>query len=368
MLENGNAAYPIELPNLEPMLETSTFLMDRITFHAVHEDGYRKMATTNRLLYLWQNGQPIAELNKTQLQFGLPPKPEASPARQPAANQHLPQLVIQTSQSQNQETADDDEAVPDLMDEPLQPRAVVYLELSFSLERPVHRLKMDERLEVHNNYILAISNKMHKIDLVNRLKKNEPHNAAHYQRQSEQQLVQLDDVIHMDDYLRRTEDLPMIEPLVAYEEVEKFPELFDAKRAVSRISTGVDILERQIHQPGMYPNFQSAVPTTSCFVPHRPTSTFKSINPAAPSPAPGSTQQGSFNSLLNMVDSTQDGSLSSGSSIPCAQRSPANKQSSPASTHQGTPTHSQSIPPNHQAPHQQNATNQQEFASSQANT
>ena len=60
----------------------------------------------------------------------------------------------------------------------------------------------------------------------------------------------------------------MIDPLVAYEEVEQFPELFDA---VSRISTEVNILERQMHQPGMYPILQSPVPTTSGFVSHRPT-------------------------------------------------------------------------------------------------
>ena len=127
--------------------------------------------------------------------------------------------MIQRSQSHNQEAANDDEAVPNLMDEPAQPRAIVYLEPSFHLQRPVHRLKMDERLEVHNNYISAISNKMHKIDLINRLKKSESHNAAHYQRQLEQQLVKHNDVIHRlvdimktDDYFRKTEDLPTIDP------------------------------------------------------------------------------------------------------------------------------------------------------------
>ena len=134
----------------------------------------------------------------------------------------------------------------------------------------------------------------------------------------------------------------MIDPLVAYEEVEKFPKLFDAKEAVSRISTEVDILERQMCQPGMYPILQSLVLTTSGFVPHRPTSTFKPINPAAPSPAAGSLQQGSFNSLLDMVNSTQDGSPSSGSSIPCAQRSPTNKKNLPGMPHnsQSTTTNS----------------------------
>ena len=187
---------------------------------------------------------------------------------------------------------------------------------------------------------------MHKIDLVNRLKKSEPHNAAHYQRQLEQQLVQHDNVIHRltdimksDDYYRRTEDLPMIDSLVVYEEVKQFPELFDAKEAVSRISTKVDIIEWQMHQPGMYPITQSPIPTTSGFIP-RPNSTFKPISPAAPSPAAGSSQQGSFNSLLDQVNSTQDGSQSSGSLMPCTQRSLANR---PNSSTEGLHIQSQSM-------------------------
>ena len=161
--------------------------------------------------------------------------------------------MIQRSQSHNHDAANNDETVPELMDKPAPPRAIVYLEPPFSLERPVPRLKMDERLEVHNDYLSAISNRMHKIDLINRLKKSEPHNAAHYQRQLEQQLVLHNDVIHRlvdimktDDYFRRTKDLPMIDPLVAYEEMEQFPELIEAKEAVSRISTEVDIIERQM--------------------------------------------------------------------------------------------------------------------------
>ena len=47
MLETGHVAYQIELPNLEPTLEISTFLMDSLTgqFHAVYNHGYREMVT-----------------------------------------------------------------------------------------------------------------------------------------------------------------------------------------------------------------------------------------------------------------------------------------------------------------------------------
>ena len=173
------------------MLETSTYLLDRLTrqFHAVYSDRYRKMATTPMLLSTWCKGQLVDELEETCALFGLPPKEALSPARQPAASQHLPPAAIQRSQSHAQNTAENDEAVPDLNNQPPPPRTVEYLEPSFTLERPVHRLKMDERLEVHNNFISSISNKMHKLDLVCRLKKSEPHNAVHYQRQLDQQLM-----------------------------------------------------------------------------------------------------------------------------------------------------------------------------------
>ena len=63
MLGNGHAAYQIKLENLEAILETKTFLMDRLTgqFHAVYEDGYRQMATTPKLLHPWQSRQIIIE-------------------------------------------------------------------------------------------------------------------------------------------------------------------------------------------------------------------------------------------------------------------------------------------------------------------
>ena len=55
MLGNGHTAYQIELENLEAVLETNTFLMDRLTgqFHAVYKDGNRQMATTPMLLHRW---------------------------------------------------------------------------------------------------------------------------------------------------------------------------------------------------------------------------------------------------------------------------------------------------------------------------
>ena len=47
----------------------------------------------------------------------------------------------------------------------------------------------------------------------------------------------------INDYFRRTEDLPLIDPLTAHEEIEKFPVLFDVHEAVSRVVTEMDIWE-----------------------------------------------------------------------------------------------------------------------------
>ena len=80
----------------------------------------------------------------------------------------------------------------------------------------------------------------------------------------------------------------------------------------------------------------TSVSNTSGFVPNRPSSTFKPIHLAAPSTASGQATQGS-----PMVDSTLETGSSPDSSIPCAQKSPANSQPSPAST-QGISTQSNS--------------------------
>ena len=108
-------------------------------------------------------------MKETHALFGLPRKEATSPARQPTASQHLPPAVMQRSQSHAQNTSQNDEAVADLTNQHPPPRTVEYLNPSFSLERPVRKLEMDERLEVHNNFTATISNKMHKLDLVHRL-------------------------------------------------------------------------------------------------------------------------------------------------------------------------------------------------------
>ena len=93
----------------------------------VYDDGYRQMATTPMLLSAWHKGQLIDELEETCALFRLPPNEAPSLARQPAASQCLPPAVIQKSQSHAQNTAENDEAVPDLNNQPPPPKTVEYL-------------------------------------------------------------------------------------------------------------------------------------------------------------------------------------------------------------------------------------------------
>ena len=108
----------------------------------------------------------------------------------------------------------------------------------------------------------------------------------------------------------------------------------------------------------MYPVPQSPIPSTSGFVPNRPSSTFKPIHPAATSTASRQATQG-----LPMVDRAHETGSSPGSSIPFAQKSPANSQPSPASTQDmSTQSNSTQVPqsqPQSVAQGQPAATNKQ---------
>ena len=90
----------------------------------------------------------------------------------------------------------------------------------------------------------------------------------------------------------------------------------------------------------MYPLLQSLIPTTSGLVPHRSDSSFKPIQPSAPSTASGPDTLGSANTLLNLVDNSQGTGSSPTNFIPCAQKSPE-QQTSQTST--GTSTHSHNL-------------------------
>ena len=72
-------------------------------------------------------------------------------------------------------TAYNEDTILDLTTQKPPSRTVPYKLPSFNLDRPTRCLMNEERIEVHHNYISAVSNLEHKKDLINRLKQSEPH-------------------------------------------------------------------------------------------------------------------------------------------------------------------------------------------------
>ena len=112
-------------------------------------------------------------------------------------------------------TAYTEDLIPDLTTQKPPPRTVPYHLPPFNLDRPTKCLTKEERLEVHHNYISAVSNLEHKKDLINRLKRSEPHNTPTYEAEMIHHLALHHDVlgrIHtilkQDDYFRTLKELP----------------------------------------------------------------------------------------------------------------------------------------------------------------
>ena len=161
-LENGNNAYLLELPALEKMLNMWKFLMDEMSgqFYAVYGNIYQRMSVKPMLQQAWATGELIDELSATRQAFGYTGLAGSTP---PLATGMQP-------------TASTSRQPDDLL--PRQPalKTVQYQPPSFKLTRPTTRLTMNERIQVHHNYISAVSSLEHKKDLINRLKRSDTHN------------------------------------------------------------------------------------------------------------------------------------------------------------------------------------------------
>ena len=175
------------------------------------------------------------------------------------------------------------------------------------MDRPTRRLTKEERLDVHHNYISATSNLEHKKDLINRLKHSEPHNIPTYEDKMTHHMALHNDVLgrvytilKQDDFFRTLKDLPVIDSLQEYDDIQLFLELFDTANAIKRITSEADLIEKQLNRRGMYPLPQTPVPSTSNFVP-RPNSAFRPISPVTGQP---------------------NNEASPGSSLPCGQGTP----------------------------------------------
>ena len=218
-----------------------------------------------------------------------------------------------------------------------------------------------ERIEVHHNYISAVSNLEHKKDLSNRLKQSEPHNILTYEAEMTHHMALHNDVfgrIHtilkQDDYFRTLKELPGIDGLHPYDDIQLFSELFDTAAVIERVTTEADLIEKQLNRSSMYPLPQTPLPCTSGFIPG-PSSMFWPITPAAPSLATGGVAAKPVHEKLSKETSPN-------SSRPCGQGTPTTPTNSQVPAQPGNEITSQGTPPNNlQAPMQpQNVAPQQQ--------
>ena len=166
-LENGNNAYLLELPTLEKMLNTRKFLMDEMSgqFYAVYGNSYQRMSTKPMLKQAWATRELIDQLTAMRRAFGYTGLARSTP---PLATGMQP-------------TASTSCQPDDLLPRQLAPKTVQYQPPSFNLTRPTMCLTIYERIQVHHNYISAVSSFEHKKDLINRLKCSDTHNISAYE-------------------------------------------------------------------------------------------------------------------------------------------------------------------------------------------
>ena len=141
----------------------------------------------------------------------------------------------------------------DLLPRQPAPKTVQYQPPSFKLTRPMMCLTMNERIQVHHNYISAVSSLEHKKDLINRLKRSDTHNISAYEAEMSRHMTLHEDVferilniLKQDDYYRTLEDLPVIDDLTAYDDIGLFPELYDTSTIIERITGEADLIKRQL--------------------------------------------------------------------------------------------------------------------------
>ena len=321
-LENRNNAYLVELPDLKEMLRMERFLMDAMSgqFYAIYGNSYQRMSTHPRLDAPWEKAELLDELAETRHSFGYTGLAGPIPAQQipqPAHQQPTPQVPTE-------------DIIPGLTPAKTPPWSIPYQLPAFSLDRPTARLMMGQRMPVYHNYISAVFNLEHKKDIINRLKRVEPHNIPTYEAEMTHHIALYEDVLgrlltnlKQDDYFRSLEDLPTIDGLQAYDDVRLFPELYDTAAVIERITSEIDLIERQLKRPGMYPLPPTPLPSVSGFVP-RPSSTFKPIPPKG---------QPTVTSPQSSDQPQKDDSIgtSPGSSLPCGQGMP---QDPPSSTNE----------------------------------
>ena len=137
-------------------------------------------------------------------------------------------------------------------------------------------------------------------------------------------------ILKQDDYFRTLKELPVIDGLHTYDDIQLFPDVFDTAAVIERVTSEADLIEKQLNRSGMYLLTQTPLPCTSGFIP-RPSSMFQPITPTAPSPTTGGV-------VAKPVHKQQSKETSPGSSLPCGQGTPTAPTNSQIPAHQGNNT------------------------------
>ena len=191
------------------------------------------MSTKPMLQQAWETGELIDQLATMRQAFGY------------TELTGLMHLLINGSPPTASTSCQPDDLLPK---EP-EPKSVQYQLPPFNLTRPTACLTMN----VHHNYISAVSSLDHKKDLINRLKQNDTHNIPTYEAEMSRHMTLHEDVLErllntlkQDDYYRALEDLPVIDGLTAYDDIKFFPELYDTVTIIERITSEADLIKRQL--------------------------------------------------------------------------------------------------------------------------
>ena len=177
----------MELPDLKEMLRTERLLMDEMSgqFYAIYGNSYQCMSTCPRLDAPWEKAELLDELAETRCAFGytgLAGPILAQQIPQPAHQQPTPQVPTE-------------DIIPGLTPAKTPPQSIPYQPQAFSLDRPTARLMMEQRMQVYHNYISAVFNLEHKKDIINRLKRAEPHNIPTYEAEMTRHITLHEDVL-----------------------------------------------------------------------------------------------------------------------------------------------------------------------------
>ena len=107
-------------------------------------------------------------------------------------------------------------------------------------------------------------------NLISRLKRSDLYNILAYEAEMTRHMVLDDDVLgriltilKQDDYYRMLEELPVIDSLTTYNDIQLFSELYDTTTIIERVTGEEDLIKRQLRQPGMYPPPKTPLPSTS---------------------------------------------------------------------------------------------------------